>query len=65
MALLDDLLKEAGLEPPAPPEKLPESIEACKTLEELELYLTWCSTPRLGSRALSSTVPPKTSKPST
>lgn len=65
MALLDDLVKQAGIEPATPPETLPASLQDCKTFEEVELYLTWCSTPIRKSRASSSTAPPTTSPPST
>ena len=65
MALLDELLKREGIGPATPPETVPASLKACKTFEEVELYLTWCSTPIHGSRELSSTAPPTTSPPST
>jgi hypothetical protein len=65
MALLDELLKREGIGPATPPETIPASLKACKTLEEVELYLTWCSTPIHGSREPSSAAPPTTSPPST
>lgn len=65
MALLDELLKREGVGPATPPETVPASLKACKTFEEVELYLTWCSAPTIGSRESSSTAPPTTSPPST
>lgn len=65
MALLDELLKREGVGSATPPEPIPASLKACKTFEEVELYLTWCPTPIHGSREPSSTAPPTTSPPST
>lgn len=65
MALLDALLKQAGIEKATPPEKIPASLADCKTFEEVELYLTWCSTPIRKSRESSSMEPQTTSPPST
>ena len=65
MALLDELLKRQAIGPATPLETLPASLKACKTFEEVELYLTWCSNPIHGGCESSSTAPPTTSPPST
>jgi hypothetical protein len=44
---LEPIFRELGLplEMPPRPDNVPPALQACKTFEEVELFMTWCPTP--------------------